>query len=176
MGRGVASSFGPATVPTDNKGNAFKLLGVHDYSPNYPNSGEALYAVAQAVGGAGHIFSTRLTISDEVTFSVIEVKNGGLVQDAKWNKASTGASNTSATVTTTGPATLVAIWAGDGAAARMTAVPDNGFTVVESQLVNTTCAVQAVVATKHVPAAGTFDVSWSVTPPQGANLWLAAVQ
>jgi hypothetical protein len=29
---------------------------------------------------------------------------------------------------------------------------------------------------RQVAAAGTYDVTWTSTPPQGAQLWLAAVQ
>jgi hypothetical protein len=53
VGRGDTNGF-TGTVPLDTKNNNFRLLGsVHDYSPLYPGSGEALYAVLSAVGNSG---------------------------------------------------------------------------------------------------------------------------
>jgi hypothetical protein len=84
---------------------------------------------------------------------------------------------TSASVTTTGPATLVAFWWGDAPAQDdpQTAVPDNGFTPVDAVL-EPHNLVQCVVAVKNVTAAGTYNVTWTSTPVQGAQLWLIAVQ
>ena len=36
--------------------------------------------------------------------------------------------------------------------------------------------VQCFVATKDVEASGQYDVTWTSTPAQGAQLWLVAVQ
>ena len=36
--------------------------------------------------------------------------------------------------------------------------------------------VQVAVAVKQVAAAGTYDVTWSATPNQGAITWLVALQ
>ena len=55
------------------------------------------------------------------------------------------------------------------------AVPNTGFTVVDSVLVSG-ALVQAAVAVKNVSEAGTYDVTWKATPRQGAQLWLVAVQ
>src|SRR5262249_51841170 len=71
--------------------------------------------------------------------------------------------------------TLVAFWTGDDGSGTVTAVPNNGFTVLDSQLVSSN-AVQAVVATKDVSAAGTYNVTWSATPAQTAYMWLVAGQ
>ena len=35
--------------------------------------------------------------------------------------------------------------------------------------------VQCAVAVKHVEKAGTYDVNWTATPIQGAQMWLVAV-
>jgi hypothetical protein len=78
-------------------------------------------------------------------------------------------------VTTTGPATLVAIWCGDSGAPSVTATPNNGFTVTDSQLLSG-CDVEVAVATKDVAVAGTYNVTWTATPTQGAHLYLVAVQ
>ena len=80
-------------------------------------------------------------------------------------------------VTTTGPATLIAVWLGDAYAFDMTAVPDNGFTVIEQLLqLPPASAVQCAVAYRDVDAAGTYAVRWTESPNQGAILWLFAFQ
>ncbi|MDQ6703987.1 MAG: hypothetical protein M3Z96_13345 [Pseudomonadota bacterium] len=170
-------AFTSSTFPTDNKGNAYSMIGsVHDF--------EALYSSLSAVGGSGHIVTVPMLGwvasgifrpgSDEITVATVEVKNGGAIQDAQWNKV-TAPPQTSLNVTTTGPATLVAVWVGDSWAPVVTASPNNGFTVINSQLL-AGCAVEAVVATKDVSAAGTYNVTWTATPTQGAHMWLVAVQ
>jgi hypothetical protein len=175
VGRGKLRAFTSSTLPTDNKGNAYRMIGsVHDFSPLWPNSGEALYASLSAVGGNGHIVTAPLPGPDEITLATVEVKGGGVIQDAQWNNV-TVPPQTSLNVKTTGPATLVAVWVGDSGAASVTAFPNNGFAVVNSQLLSN-CAVEAVVATKDVSTAGTHNVTWTATPTQGAHMWLVAVQ
>jgi hypothetical protein len=56
-----------------------------------------------------------------------------------------------------------------------TAVPDSGFTVVDSVLASG-ALVQCAVAVRQVSAAGTYNVTWAATPAQGAQLWIVAVQ
>jgi hypothetical protein len=175
VARGDLSAFA-GHAPIDNRGNLAVQVGTtHDYAPLWPTSGEALYAFSPLQGGANHVFSTTLPAPDEITLAVVEVRDTAGISDVAWNKVLSGAPNTSLTVTTTGPATLVAVWLGDGVAAQMTAVPSAGFTVIDSQLVNSTCAVQAVIATRQV-GAGSWSVAWAETPEQGAHLWLVALQ
>jgi hypothetical protein len=174
LGRGNIIEFTNA-VPLDNRTNTYTRIGLYDYSPLYPNSGEALYAVPAAVGGSGlRVTAPMPDGGDEITLAVVEVKNGGIIQDAQFNKV-LAPPHTSLNVTTTGPATLVAIWAGDSGAPSVTAVPNNSFTTIDSQLLSG-CDVEVVVATKDVAGAGTYNVTWAATPTQGAHLWLVAVQ
>ena len=57
-------------------------------------------------------------------------------------------------MTTTGPATLVAYWWGDANVENdKTAVPDNGFVVVDS-ILREGALVQCAVAVRDVDAAG----------------------
>jgi hypothetical protein len=175
VGRGNTNGF-TGTVPLDNKTNIYNLLGsIHDYSPLYPGSGEALYAVLSATGGSGHRVTAPMPAgSDEITLAVVEVKNGGAIHDARFNKV-LSPPHTSQNVITTSAATLIAVWAGDSGAASVTAAPNNGFTTIDSQLLSG-CDVEVVVATKDVAGAGTYNVTWTATPSQGAHLWLVAVQ
>ena len=181
VGRGDLRAFTEASVPKDNKGNTYALLDtVHAYT-RWPGSGEALYASPSVAGGEGHVFTAPMPAglgSDEITMAVVEVKNGGVIQEARWIYApSFSPTQTSLSVTTTAAATLVAFWAGDSGSfpPGMTAVPDNGFTRIE-EILTGACFVQAAVATKEVAVAGTYNVTWTSTPPQGGHVWLVAVQ
>jgi hypothetical protein len=173
-GRGVFNAF---AAPTDNKGNSpYAQLGVPHTYTNYPQSGTAVYSFEGAIGGANHVVSNSNQPYDEITMAVVEVKNGSNVQDFTWVERLNGQALTAAPVTTTGPATLVAFWWGDGGVGEeKIAVPNNGFVVLDS-LGTPGEVVQCFVAAKDVAAAGTYDVTWDATPPQGAQLWLVAVQ
>lgn len=172
VGRGLLA----ADTPTDNVGNAFVQLGVPHTYTLWPNSGTALYACAQARGMAGHsVTVAKPKVTDETTLSVVEITGGGIVRDVQWREVLSGQALTSASVTTTGPALLVAWWWGDaGVDLDKTAVPDNGFRV--DSVLASGALVQCAVAVRQVGAADTYNVTWASTPQQGAQLWLAAVQ
>ena len=143
----------------------------------WPNSGTALYVCEHAVGGAGHVVSAaKAVVADETTLTVVEVLNGGVLHDLKWSEVLAGNPLTSRSVTTTGAALLVAWWWGDANVKfNKTAVPDNGFVVIDSILLQG-ALVQCAVAVRQVDVAGTYHVTWTATPLQGAQLWIAAVQ
>jgi hypothetical protein len=166
------------SLPFDNKGNTpyVQIGAIHEYT-NWPGEGTAVYAFNSIVGGANHIVSVDdSNVWDEVSFALVEVKNGGVIQDYKWNEVLKPNALTSQSVTTTGPATLVAVWFGDDSSSTPSnPVPNNGFTVIEGNG-NATESVQMYVATKDVAAAGTYNVTWNTTPIQGAQLYLIAVQ
>ncbi len=172
-GRGDIAAF---ELPTDNmndNGAYVQLDSVHAYT-NWPQSGTGVYALVGALGGAGHVVSTDTPPSDEITLAVVEIV-GGQIEDVAWNEILEGEPLTSASVTTTGSATLVAFWWGDaGVAGDKTAVPDGGFTVIDSVL-ESGALVQCAVAVKHVETAGSYNVTWAATPSQGAQMWLVAV-
>jgi hypothetical protein len=173
-GRGDFSAF---AVPTDNKGNGpFAQIGTAHTYTNWPGSGTAAYSLAGALGGSDHIVTNSNAPGDEITLAVVEVMSSSHVQDAQWVERLNGQPITSAPVTTTGPATLVAFWWGDaGVDEDKVAVPDNGFEVLDS-IGQAGSLVQCFVAAKEVDAAGSYDVTWDATPAQGAQLWLIAVQ
>src|SRR5262245_32973104 len=162
-------------VPTDNKGNDYRQLGTSHTYDAWPGAGTALYASEGARGGAGHRVTVGQPSPDEITLVMVEVRNGGRVQQHNWKEVLAGRPLTSDSVTTTGPAHLVAFWFGDAGITRHTAVPNNGFQVVESLLIDD-AIVQVAVATRYVAGAGTYNVTWTATPPQGAQLYLVAVQ
>jgi hypothetical protein len=173
VGRGLLAPG----LPRDNAGNSYVQLGTSHTYTLWPSSGTALYACAKAQGRDNHVVTADTPkVTDETTLSVVEVLNGGVVSDVQWREVLSGQPLTSASVTTTGPALLVAWWWGDaGVDGEKTAVPDNGFTVIDAVLA-AGALVQCAVAVKQVSAAGTYNVTWTATPQQGAQLWLAAVQ
>ena len=126
-------------------------------------------------GGSGHQVTVSNQAWDEITVAVVEVKNGGTVEDYKWNEDLTDPA-TSLSVTTTGPAVLVAFWFGDGGVGSAhAATPNNGFSIVESLTLDSSI-VQATVATRFVPGAGTYNVEWDSASGEGAQLYLVAVR
>lgn len=172
VGRGKVSA---TAVPTDNKSNTYQQLGATHTYTRYTTSGTAVYAVPGAAGGAGTAVTVSNAAQDEITIAAVEVTGATHVQDQQWTEQ-LQAPLQSKSVTTTGPATLVAFWWGDAPEPMVkTATPNNGFTVIDS-ILDSGALVQCAVAVKNVAAAGTYDVTWVATPAQGAQLWLIAIQ
>lgn len=191
-------------APTDSYDNLWKPVGESVVYSGYDErfNARAFLAIA-AHGGKGH---TVQVVKDgspagEITIPFIEIAQAGKLQDVAQNYPtpgvaaratnrlmrawqgfkgepdSTSSALTSGTVTTTGPATLVAVWLGDAYVYSMTAVPGDGFKVIDSYLnLPPSSGVQAAVAVREVDAAGTYSVTWHGTPAQGAILWLFAFQ
>lgn len=174
IGRGLVTAH---ANPADNMGNAYAQLGSAHVYTNWPKSGTALYACERANGGPGHFFTAAKPIAaDETTLTAVEVLNGGLIQDVQWSEVLAGRPLTSPSVTTTGPALLIAWWWGDADVAfDKTAVPDSGFAVIDSILLEG-ALVQCAVAVRQIGSAGTYQVTWQCSPVQGAQLWIAAIQ
>lgn len=164
-------------TPTDSKGNTYTQVGTSHTYTNWLTSGTTLYRCFNATGGAGHTVSVTKTgyATDEVTLTVVEVKNGGVIQDAQWSEVLEPSTLTSPNVTTTGPAVLVAWWYGDDGTGPHTASANNGFTVIDS-LLSVGSVIQCAVAVREVSAAGTYNVTWTETPDQGAQMWIVAIQ
>lgn len=174
VGRGVVSTH---RAPTDNMANTFVQLGATHVYTLWTSSGTALYACEQSRGGSGHVVTVaKPQATDETTLSVVEIASGGVVRDVQWREVLAGQPLTSPSVTTTGPALIVAWWWGDaGVQSDKTAVPDSGFTVVDS-ILQQGALVQCAAAVRQVSAAGAYQVTWTSTPLQGAQLWIAAIQ
>ena len=169
-----------ARAPTDNMGNAWTLLGqpvvYHGYNGAYDVKA---YTALAGRGGEGHSVSIVKdgAPASELTLLFVEILNAARLQDVAQTYADAGPLVTSGSVTTTGPAVLLAVWWGDGYFLSQTVVPDNGFTVIESFLdLPPDSAVQTVAAYRVVDAAGTYKVTWNQHPEQGAVLWLMAFQ
>ena len=127
--------------PTDNKGNTYTKVGGIDYA-DYPGYGAYVWASKNAIGGTGQTWSQYVTRFDEDTTFVIEVPNAGTnptIISSVMQHDNSGSYEpwlpgeitlTSNSVTTTGPATLIAYWWGSGPTSwgDHIATPNNGFT------------------------------------------------
>ena len=167
-------------APTDSKSNVWLPLGDPVFYRGWENQFDVkAYLAVSANGGSGHTVSIEKDgmPSGEITVPFVEIRNAAGLQSVAQNYPPAGATASSGSVTTTGPATLVAFWWGDAGGLHHSATPDNDFTIIESFVdLPPNSAVQCVVAFKEVAAAGTYQVTWSHAPIQGAPLWLLAFQ
>lgn len=170
---------GNTTPPVDSYSNRWKQLGRPvTYGNGYGGFDVKAYIAQSVKGGANHTVSIvkNANAAGEISIPFIEVRQA-ILHDVAQSYAATGPVLTSDSVTTTGPATLIAVWWGDGGVTRMTAVPNNGFSVIDSFLrLPDNSGVQCAVAYRQVDTAGTYNVSWLGAPLQGAILWLFAFQ
>jgi len=182
IGRGHKDSFAALGPPTDGQGNVYGELDVvHPYA-GFPESGTAAYAAPHAAGASALQISAAngrnsSGNADEITLFFVEVRRASAVHDVAWNQVEPSqppTTVTSATVTTSGPATLVACWFGD-ASALSHIEPDASFTLLDQEL-EATSHVQGALAVRNVAAAGTYSVTWTATPAQNAQMWLIAVE
>ena len=190
--------------PTDSYANTWKRVGDAVTYNGYDGRFNArAYIAIGAHGGKRHTVQVLKAGSPngEITIPFIEIVQAGKLQDVAQNYPTPGvtarAANkltrawqgmtggpdttnttlTSGTVTTTGPATLVAVWLGEAYIYNMSAVPGDGFKVIDSYLhLPPNSGVQCAVAIKQVDKAGTYSVTWNDSPAQGAILWLFAFQ
>ncbi|MEO5627045.1 MAG: hypothetical protein ABIQ70_13645 [Dokdonella sp.] len=166
--------------PTDSESNAWMQLGDAVVYRGY--NGEfnvKAYVALHATGGAAHTvtISKNGVPAGEITIPFIEIRQASTLQSVAQNYPAASSTLTSGTVTTTGPATLVAVWWGDATGLQHSALPDNGFAIIENFVdLPPNSAVQCVVAYREVSASGTYHVSWTTSPAQGAPLWLLAFQ
>lgn len=163
-------------VPYDNMGNGpYQQLGETQQYSRWPAAGTDLYASAAAAGGDEHVVTVPIHQAEEGTVIAVEVAGGGRVQDYSWTEVLSG-TIISDPVTTTGPATLVAFWWGDGGVPPDGVAASDGFVVIETMLEHG-WVVQGAAAVRDVDSAGTYDVTWTTSDPQqGAQLWLVAVE
>ncbi|ULU24017.1 hypothetical protein [Dyella terrae] len=200
----VAGHADNDAIPTDSYANTWKRIGDPVTYDGYDGRFNAsAYLAIGAHGGKHHTVQVVKAGSPngEITIPFVEILHAGKLQDVAQNYPTpsvparaankltrawqgivgspdtTNSLLTSGTVTTTGPATLVAVWLGDAYIYSMTAVPSEGFKVIDSYLhLPPNSGVQGAVAVRQVDAAGTYSVTWSGTPAQGAILWLFAFQ
>jgi hypothetical protein len=179
----IAFSAGYASndsLPVDNKGNLWSALGAAVVYRGYNGVFDVkAYAVFGAHGGSGHTLSiTKNGVpSGEITVPFVEIRQASALHAIVQNYPASAAVVTSGSVTTSGAATLLAFWWGDATGLQHSAIPNNGFSIIENFVdLPPNSAVQCVVAVRQVASAGTFNVSWTQSPSEGAVLWLLAFQ
>ncbi len=191
-------------LPTDSYSNSWRQQGGRAIYDGYEGRFDVkAYVALSARGGQGHTASIVKggNAAGEITMPFIEIRHADVLQDVARNYPEPGvverasgkfaralrrlgladpvttSSLTSGNVTTTGPATLIAVWWGDAFVYDMSAVPDNGFTVIDRFLhLPPESGVQCAVAARQVAKAGTYHVTWTGRPSQRAILWLFAFQ
>jgi hypothetical protein len=164
--------------PTDTYDNVWgHVSGPNEYySPEFYT---AVWATANGRGGANHrlSFNKQAYPTGESSTALIEVTNGGAIDTIY--RLGPIADQSPGSITVDGPATLIAIWSGDGNGSQHSAVPDNGFTIIDSYLnfiPSSDTAVQVAIASKQVTAAGTYTVRWTTSPSQKCACYLIAVR
>lgn len=164
--------------PTDTYNNTWAhVSGPNEYySPEFYT---AVWATAAGQGGPNHrlSFNKQAYPTGESSTALIEVTNGGTIDTIY--RLGPVADQSPGSITVDGPATLIAIWSGDGNGSQHSAVPDNGFTVIDSYLnfiPSSDTAVQVAIASKQVTAAGTYTVRWTTSPAQKCACYLIAVR
>ncbi|GAA0717941.1 hypothetical protein [Dokdonella soli] len=174
---GYASNTEP---PTDNKGNTWTPLGPPVVYNGYGGAFDIkAYISLSARGGAAHTVSIVKNgyAAGELSLPFVELRNAGILQDIAQNYPAQGPRATSGRVITTGPATLIALWWGDAPHLVNSAIPGNGFTLIDSFVdLPPNSGVQVAVAYRQVGGPGTYDVTWTQSPDQGAVLWLLAFE
>lgn len=167
--------------PTDNKSNSTTVTGTPRAYNGFSGAFNFKYWVVEnGNGGSGHTLSCVLNgqPAGEVVLGLIEAKGATALTDSSEDYPSSGNPNTSTPVTVSGPATLIAIWTGDNPGTTNTATPGDGFSTIEDYTVwpPGETSVQTVVAAKEVTSAGSYGITWTATPTQGAILTLLAFE
>jgi hypothetical protein len=167
-------------MPRDTYGNRWKPLGhtmtYADYGDRFDVKG---YIALEGKGGPGHSVSIvkRGEPRGELSLPFVEVRNASRVQAIAQSYAEPSLVVASADIEVDGPATLLAFWWGDGGVKRMSAVPGDGFQLIDAFVeLPDESGVQGAVAWRQVTSAGTYRVHWTAAPVQGAALWIIAIR
>lgn len=165
--------------PTDNNGDTFtQLLPAHNYAAFW-GSGQQLFAATNIKGGKGTIVTESMpNTNDEVSLSVVEIRGAHSISAATVSETPGKGPVTSASVTTKGPAMLVSWWWGDGVLTQISATTSDGWTRIHSlgRAQGDSGMIQTELAAKAVNAAGTYSITWTSNPDQGAVVYLVALE
>lgn len=177
----TGSGLATVEAPTDSVGNTFAEIGTRITYTLFGSYGVTSYYSTTKIGGASHVISRSkgsipADISDESSFFAVEIPGvNSLIAHTQTEVLLAGGPKTPPAISTTGPAIFFATWAGDDGGGPHTAVPDNGFTVLESFLTGSSGTIQFALAYKIVTSAVTNETTtWTATPSQGALLGLTA--
>lgn len=174
-----------AGPPTANNSNSYTQVFSQDYGPDFTQYSLRGYRAYSVTGGSDHDVTVTKSSGDtqEVTIASLAVSGGTIIDSEVVNRtaAGAGATHTSGTVTTTGPALLVAVGSGTGDvnSTPPTQTWPGSWTVHRSVARGSADApnghVPIYLATRVV-GAGDWSVGVQVTINEGIILALYAVQ
>lgn len=174
-----------AGPPTANNGNTYAQQVSQDYGPGFPTYSLRGYFDAAVSGGSDHTITVTKSSGDaeELTLAVLALSGGSIVSSSIVNRTANGAgaTHTSGTVTTTGPARLVAVGSGSG---DVNATAPTQTWPVQWTQHEAVARSSAQAPNGHVPlylmsrevGAGTHSVDVQVTINEGIVIALYAVQ
>lgn len=149
------------SVPYDNKGGSYSLIGSVSTPTNWPTAGEAWYVDTTGGRGSGHLFEKNYGYNSEITVIAMEVANAGEISNFSIQQIPTsGDANQTytASVTCDGPALLVVSMYVDWWEYTAGATPA-GWTLVERKGILSPAKdadIHAVVFVRQVTGAGTY--------------------
>jgi hypothetical protein len=174
------SAPGGGNPPTDNKSNTYTVSeGPHAYV-SFAGSKTAAYA-SNGTGGANHTWTITCADEDEATVSIVEIIGGKVIRAKSHVERAIGSSTiTSASVTITGPAMLLAACCGNGPVSQdHTFTPSAGWTKFPAASRETDLHpngyIQITWAYRFETNPGTYTVSWSGVSNEGGQLYLFAI-
>lgn len=175
-----------ASPVSGNNGNTHTQQFSQAYGNGFTNYSLRGYRCYGASGSSNHSVTGTKTSStaEEATIGLLALSGGTIVSSSVVQRvaAGAGATLTSGTVTTTGPALLVAVASGDG---NVNATPPSqtwpgNWTVRQAIAYGSADApnghVPLYIATREVASAGDYTVGVQMTINEGATIALYAVQ
>lgn len=168
------------TGPTDNKGNTYSRIDVVREYPDYAGYGQAAWICRNGVGGSSHTFSTFVTAFDECTMFVVEIKGAPFVASKAFSvqaNSGAGATQNVGPVVATADCVLLSTWAGAGpVGTNHTASANQGLAELEFYGTDHPNGYVQMELDGAVKTSGSYTVTWSHTPNQGAILRAIVLQ
>jgi hypothetical protein len=183
----VLAIFGGRTTevgaPTDGTNTYTQRGSTVDFTA-WPDFGWKLWgdAVVAAAGSLSLSFAKPVHPAEEITVAAFSIQGGGTIGTPSIAETTSGATATTGTVTTSGPAVLMAWHSGDtGVTGSRDADPNaaaiaDGWAKVLSYELTDAAHVQVAVAIRTVMGAGTYSITWDHTPTERAIVGIVAVE
>lgn len=166
--------------PTDNKGNTYSRIDVVREYPDYAGYGQAAWICRNGVGGSSHTFSTFVTAFDECTMMVVEIKGAPFVASKAFSvqaNSGAGATQNVGPVVATADCALLSTWAGAApVGSNHTASANQGLAELEFYGTDNPNGYVQMELDGAVKTSGSYTVTWSHTPTQGAILRAIVLQ
>ncbi len=173
----LASYNADSGPPTDNKSNAVHSIGTAMGYTGYDDTWTSkCFYVEDGTGGAGHYFESAKTNSpsNEAVLIWVEAKDCPYLVGYEESYIESGNPLT-ISIDVPGPAILVAFWSGDAGNTHNSVTESAGWTeICDLGDWDTGTSIQSAAAARKVTSAGTYSITWTPMPEQGATLRLFA--